>query len=81
MRQLRALFDAGFLGMGQEFSVEGFPNDMEVPAGMDSVPCVTEINGVAQPGPAINPYSGKAYEPMEQPFYMYKTRCRCDSGD
>jgi hypothetical protein len=79
--QLEALFEAGFLGCGQEFRVDAQCDGEEPSAGEDLVECVTEVDGVPQPGPALNPYSGKPYEPMKQPYYTYRTETRCDSSD
>jgi len=81
-KRIRALWDAGFLGYGQSFMITSTCDGTEEPAGEDIVPCVEEIDGVPQPGPAMNPYMpGVPYEPMSQLYFRYTTEARVDSGD
>lgn len=52
-------------------------------SGHDIVPCVMIDRTTREvvPGEAINPYSGKAYEPQPVPFYIYRCESRVDSSD
>lgn len=81
--KLAALNAAGVLGMGQEFYVRSQADGKEEPAGEDDVPCVVTDRFTGKPtGDApINPYSGKLYEPIKCPFFVYLCESRCDSGD
>lgn len=81
-KRLLALFDAGFLGLGQEFDVVSICDGTESPAGEDIVPCVVvnELGNVLDE-PAINPYNEKPYPPSPHPYYVYECSTRCDSGD
>lgn len=53
------------------------------PSGTDMVPCqmYDRRTGEHIPGEAINPYSGKPYEPSEQKYYVYRCESRVDSSD
>lgn len=79
--QIIALKNAHLLGSGQEFRLKSKCDGTEEPAGMDDVPCVKFIDGVAQPGPAVNPYSGEPYPNHPEPYYVYEIERRTDSGD
>lgn len=80
--RLKALFSAGFLGVGQEFGVKSRCDGSEDPAGHDTVPCVVvDSDGVPTAEPPINPYSGEPYAPISDPYYVYECYSRCDSGD
>lgn len=80
--RLRLLFQAGFLGVGQEFIVNSKCDGTEGPAGFDDVPCIViDDHGNVLPEVAINPYSGRPYGSQQQPYFTYETCCRCDSGD
>jgi|SRR5579863_3834741 len=54
-----------------------------VPTGVEKVPCTMCERGTGKviEGVAINPYSGKPYEPSEQAFYTYRCESRVDSSD
>jgi hypothetical protein len=65
------------VGYGQEFRIHSQCDGDEEPAGHDSIPCVDDETGE----PAMNPYSGKPYQPIEVPYYQYKVEHRVDSGD
>jgi hypothetical protein len=81
-KRLQALFEAGFLGVGQEFFVVSPCDGTEAPAGEDLVPCVVIADsGETLDEPAINPYSGKPYPPAPHHYFVYECRTRCDSGD
>jgi len=78
------LRDAGFLGFGQEFSILSKCDGSEQPAGHDSLPCVECDSSTGKPtgrAPAINPYSGKQYEPIEEAYFVYDVETRVDSSD
>jgi len=42
---------------------------------------VDEFTGAPREGVAMNPYSGKPYEPHNFYNYVYECVTRCDSGD
>lgn len=80
--RLRKLFDAGFLGYGQEFQVKSRCDGKEKEAGVDLVPCsmVDRRTREVIPGEAINPYSGKPYAPASHPYWIYEVETRVDSS-
>jgi len=80
-KQIHALWDAGFIGYGQEFGVTSQCDGNEEPAGVDIVPCTVEIDGKPTGDAPINPYTGNMYEPYNEPYYVYRTYARVDSGD
>ncbi|SRR5579885_788987 len=53
------------------------------PTGKDVVPCKMRcrVTGDLLEGQAINPYSGKPYEPIETSYYVYRCESRVDSSD
>jgi len=77
------MFRLGLIGYGQEFCILTKCDGSEEPAGTDTVPCVVIDEGTGEviDEPAINPYSGEPYGPNMQPYYVYDTESRCDSGD
>lgn len=97
MDDLRKLRDAGFLGYGQEFYAKQVIDGKKVSvpvtldwqtrrdierSGEDIVPCgMFDHAGKQVEGIATDPYSGKAYEPIAMPYYVYACESRVDSGD
>lgn len=80
--QIEALRTAGVLSCGQEFYIRSQCDGAEAPAGMDEVPCSVVVDGVVDVNKiAINEYSGKPYAPIKQPYFVYDTESRVDSGD
>lgn len=82
--QVAALRAAGFLGHGQEFLIHSPADGSEAPAGFDETPCqvLDPITGKVLPDvPAVNPLTGAAYSPLNQPFYSYDCESRVDSSD
>ncbi len=77
-----AMNKLGLIGFGQEFGILSQCDGKELEAGHDVAECV-EITpqGTVLPGPAINPYSGEPYAPINYPFFVYDCWSRCDSGD
>lgn len=71
---LKALFESGAIGYGQEFQHE------ELEGGFDTTPCVG-IDGERVVENPKNPYSGNPYQPIQERFYQYKISTFCDSGD
>ena len=76
-KKLRALRDAGFLGLGQDFNVKSQCDGTELPAGYDVAPMLDEETGE----PAINRLTGQPYAACKFEFYTYDIEDRCDSGD
>lgn len=72
--ELQALLATGAVSYGQESKV------IETVEHKEMVECVAIDNGKVST-PAINPYSGKPYKPIEQSYWVYKVRTTCDSGD
>lgn len=81
--KLEGMFDIGLIGLGQMFSILSKCDGTEEPAGTDTVPCVVvdPVTGEVLNERAINPYTGEPYLPNMQPYYVYNTENRCDSGD
>ncbi len=80
-KEIEALRDAGVLHGGQEFYIRSQCDGNEPAAGQDMLPCVVELNGEILDEPAINPYSGLPYAPIQQSYFVYETESRVDSGD
>ena len=80
-KQINALFDAGFIGYGQEFNITNRCDGAEEPAGVDIVPCTVEVDGKPTGEAPINPYSGEPYEDWNDPYFVYTTEARVDSSD
>ncbi len=74
---LTSLYDLGFLGSGQAFTV------LDQTEYTDTLICVAEDEFTGQPtgAPANNPYTGKPYDPIQSAYYVYLTETFCDSGD
>lgn len=80
--KLLALRDLGFLGMGQDFQIHSKCDGTETTCLTVPAACVAmDSTGKPIPGPAINPYSGKPYEPTSYTYYVYEVETRCDSSD
>lgn len=80
--KIEALWDAGFIGMGQNMEINSKCDGTEEPAGIDVCPCVTTDDSGRPTGEdPINQYTGKPRPPIELPFYVYETSAYCDSGD
>ncbi len=79
--QLEALRTAGVIHGGQEFYIRSTCDGKESAAGEDTVPCVTVVDGKVTGEPAINPYSGEPYGPIQCGYFVYEIETRCDSGD
>jgi len=80
--KIKALYELGLVGFGQEFVVVSQCDGKEQPAGKDEVACVeTTPQGIELPGPAINPYTDEPYKPTFYSYYEYICVSRCDSGD
>lgn len=73
---IKHLWDAGFLGYGQEFMIKSKCDGTEQPEGVDVVESLNEDGS-----PQINPYSHKPYPPSKNPYYCYNTEARVDSSD
>jgi len=71
---LKSLFATGAIGYGQEFRHE------ELEKTFDTTPCIG-IDGDREIQNPMNPYSGKPYQPIQEPVYQYRIETRCDSGD
>lgn len=79
--QLEALRMAGVIHSGQELYIRSQCDGKEAAAGEDTVPCVAVVDGAVVDEPAINPYSGKLYAPIQCSYFVYDIETRCDSGD
>jgi len=75
--QIIGLRNLHLLGSGQEFRINSQCDGKEEPAGFDTVNMIDTKTGEI----AINRYSGKQYEPVDEPYYEYQTETRVDSSD
>ena len=77
-------FNPGRYVVGFKEGDEKLPEAKDIkPSGKDVVPCQMYERGTGKhiPGVAINPYSGRPYEPTEASFYVYRCESRVDSSD
>ena len=83
VEKLEGMRKLGVLGFGQEFRILSKCDGTEEAAGHDEVPCSVEdrYTGKVLDEPAINPYSGEPYKPIQESFYIYNCESCCDSGD
>jgi len=82
-KSLEALNHAGVLGFGQGFCVKSPCDGKEAPAGHDTLTAAEvdrETRTVVSATP-VNRYTGKPYEPIQSPYYVYLCEATCDSGD
>ena len=70
-----ALYEAGFLGYGQGFSV----SPVRVETVMVSP--VVKQGDLVLDEPPINPYTGELYKPAENKVFVYTCVSTCDSSD
>lgn len=91
--KLVSLFEAGLVGIGQEFDVaildsEGkskplpAANAVQDPSGVDLLEFVEVYAETGKPTgrPAINSYTKKPMAPARQNYYTYECIVRCDSS-
>jgi hypothetical protein len=77
-------FNPGRYVVGYKEGDDKNPEAKDVkPSGKDVVPCVMVDRYTRKviEGQAINPYSGKPYEPIEASYYVYRCESRVDSSD
>lgn len=75
-KTIHSLRELGLLGCGQEFLIDSPCDGKEAPAGYDTVHCLND-DGTR----ATNSYTGRLYEPQQEPYYVYRVRNRVDSSD
>lgn len=81
--QLYSLFTSRIISeVDQEFSVKSKCDGSEEPSRYEYYDCAAlNESGDVVEKPAINPYSGKIYEPRKVAYYSYTVVTTCDSSD
>lgn len=79
--KIRQLWDMGFLGEGQSFTIKSTCDGTEKPSGFHEVPGVMmDDNGKKYSDPPVD-WAGNPAKPALFAYYEYVTTWRCDSSD